>query len=257
MPTLSDRRHCRRNSPISSKGVPDARELSRDVLQCPEHRRECVCVARRHDRRHRSIDRSDSTTTTTPTTNSSPSPRTKSGHEQYRHVMRSVLQQFGGIDRRRVFRRRCGLGEHGGRRHTDVPAAEPLLARFRSSRPTNYAFQALAAHGMSPRVFADVMRKLQQEYPDDDVGELRLDPSAQRRTHRARRSGGRCVREEKTLTQPSACSSSGMILNRSPTRPKSATSKIGASPSLLIATIVPASLMPVRCWIAPEMPIAM
>ena len=35
----------------------------------------------------------------------------------------------------------------------------------------------------------------------------------------------------------------------------SAISKIGASPSLLIATIVPASLMPVRCWIAPQMPI--
>ena len=53
-----------------------------------------------------------------------------------------------------------------------------------------------------------------------------------------------------------ACSSSGTSLNRSPTSPKSAISKIGASASLLIATIVPASLMPVRCWIAPEMPIA-
>jgi hypothetical protein len=36
----------------------------------------------------------------------------------------------------------------------------------------------------------------------------------------------------------------------------SATSKIGASASLLMATMVPASLMPVRCWIAPEMPTA-
>ncbi len=42
-----------------------------------------------------------------------------------------------------------------------------------------------------------------------------------------------------------------------PTRPISATSKIGASPSLLMATMVRASLMPVRCWMAPEMPIAM
>src|SRR2546423_13316317 len=45
-----------------------------------------------------------------------------------------------------------------------------------------------------------------------------------------------------------------MIWNRSPTRPMSATSKIGASLSLLMATMVRASLMPVRCWIAPEMP---
>ena len=56
--------------------------------------------------------------------------------------------------------------------------------------------------------------------------------------------------------QPSAFSSSGTIWNRSPTRPMSAISKIGASPSLLIATMVPASLMPVRCWMAPEMPMA-
>ncbi len=50
--------------------------------------------------------------------------------------------------------------------------------------------------------------------------------------------------------------SSGTILNRSPTRPTSATWKIGASSSLLIAMIVLESFMPARCWIAPEMPIA-
>jgi hypothetical protein len=52
-------------------------------------------------------------------------------------------------------------------------------------------------------------------------------------------------------------SSSGTMVKRSPTIPMSATSKIGASESLLMATIVRASLMPVRCWMAPEMPIAM
>jgi hypothetical protein len=41
----------------------------------------------------------------------------------------------------------------------------------------------------------------------------------------------------------SSFSISGTRLNRSPTRPMSATSKIGASESLLIATIVRASLM--------------
>src|SRR3546814_6389458 len=52
--------------------------------------------------------------------------------------------------------------------------------------------------------------------------------------------------------QESAASSSGNTLNRSPTSPMSAISKIGASPSLLMATIVPASLMPVRCWRSEE-----
>ncbi len=50
--------------------------------------------------------------------------------------------------------------------------------------------------------------------------------------------------------------SSGTILKRSPTSPMSATWKIGASSSLLMAMIVFKSFMPARCWIAPEMPIA-
>ncbi len=50
--------------------------------------------------------------------------------------------------------------------------------------------------------------------------------------------------------------SSGTTLNRSPTRPMSATWKIGASSSLLIATMTLESFMPARCWIAPEMPTA-
>ena len=50
--------------------------------------------------------------------------------------------------------------------------------------------------------------------------------------------------------------SSGTTLNRSPTKPISATWKIGASSSLLIAMIVFESFIPARCWIAPEMPTA-
>ena len=49
---------------------------------------------------------------------------------------------------------------------------------------------------------------------------------------------------------------SGTILNRSPTRPMSATWKIGASSSLLIAMMTFESFIPARCWIAPEMPTA-
>ena len=51
--------------------------------------------------------------------------------------------------------------------------------------------------------------------------------------------------------------SSGTAANRSASRPKSATLKIGASGSLLIATITLESFMPAKCWIAPEMPAAM
>ena len=48
----------------------------------------------------------------------------------------------------------------------------------------------------------------------------------------------------------------GMIVNRSPTTPKSASWKMGASASLLTATIVFEVCMPARCWMAPEMPTA-
>src|SRR5262249_17208256 len=50
--------------------------------------------------------------------------------------------------------------------------------------------------------------------------------------------------------------SCGTTLNRSPTTPKSASSRIGASGSLLITMMVFEVCMPARCWIAPEMPTA-
>src|SRR6478672_11542442 len=53
------------------------------------------------------------------------------------------------------------------------------------------------------------------------------------------------------LTASVAC---GSTVNRSPTTPKSTSSKIGASSSLLTATIVLDVCMPARCWMAPEMP---
>jgi hypothetical protein len=46
----------------------------------------------------------------------------------------------------------------------------------------------------------------------------------------------------------------GTISNRSPTTPKSATSKIGAFWSLLMAAMVREPFMPTTCWIAPLMP---
>ncbi len=58
------------------------------------------------------------------------------------------------------------------------------------------------------------------------------------------------------LCASSALMSCGTTVNRSPTIPKSAMSKIGASGFLSIATIVRAVCMPARCWMAPEIPSA-
>ena len=44
----------------------------------------------------------------------------------------------------------------------------------------------------------------------------------------------------------------GRIENRSPTTPRSAMRKMGASASLLMATMCFEDDMPARCWIAPE-----
>src|SRR4051812_45025365 len=69
-----------------------------------------------------------------------------------------------------------------------------------------------------------------------------------------RPSYGLLVRQPRRfLTSSVAC---GSTVNRSPTTPKSTSSKIGASGSLLIATIVLDVCMPARCWIAPEIPLA-
>jgi hypothetical protein len=51
--------------------------------------------------------------------------------------------------------------------------------------------------------------------------------------------------------------SGGRMANRSPTTPKRESLKIGASASLLIATITLLLRIPAWCWMAPEMPQAM
>jgi hypothetical protein len=49
----------------------------------------------------------------------------------------------------------------------------------------------------------------------------------------------------------------GSTLWTSPTMPRSATEKIGASGSLLMAMMFFEPFMPTMCWVAPEMPAAM
>src|SRR5690606_21266102 len=55
----------------------------------------------------------------------------------------------------------------------------------------------------------------------------------------------------------SASISFGSTLCTSPTMPRSATPKIGASWSLLTAMMCLEPFMPTMCWVAPEMPAAM
>ncbi len=63
---------------------------------------------------------------------------------------------------------------------------------------------------------------------------------------------GVCARQP--LAVLTASVSFGTTSKRSPTTPRFATSKIGASGSLLIAMMKFDDFMPTRCWIAPEMP---
>ena len=55
----------------------------------------------------------------------------------------------------------------------------------------------------------------------------------------------------------SASMSAGSTLCTSPTIPRSATEKIGASWSLLMAMMFLEPFIPTRCWVAPEIPHAM
>ena len=69
----------------------------------------------------------------------------------------------------------------------------------------------------------------------------------------ARRAGKR----RQALSFFAASVIAGTIWKRSPTMPYVATLKIGASGSLLIATMTFDEPIPARCWIAPETPHAM
>src|SRR5262249_11978289 len=82
------------------------------------------------------------------------------------------------------------------------------------------------------------------------VGVIRQRPG------QATRSGRLGSGAQEPWRRPISSVSCGTTLNRSPTTPKSASSKIGASGSLLITMMVFEVCMPARCWIAPEMPTA-
>ncbi len=89
------------------------------------------------------------------------------GHQQYRHVMRSVLQQSAVAIVTAYFAGDVGSAS------TVVVAIPTFLLQNHYSRDfetqaDDYAFQALAAHGISPRAFANVMREFQKQDAGDD-----------------------------------------------------------------------------------------
>ena len=112
-----------------------------------------------------------------------------------------------------------------------------------------------AAHGVRRRVRALGLA--------DDRGRRAGPPrpalSGAHHARRPGREGGRGVRGAsgaQPLRLVISSVAAGRTVCRSPTTPKSTSSKIGASSSLLTATIVFEVCMPARCWIAPEMPLA-
>ena len=73
-------------------------------------------------------------------------------------------------------------------------------------------------------------------------------PGAELRSRRLAQRAQRALR---------ASMSAGTTLWTSPTTPRSAMPKIGASPSLLTQMMLSEPFMPTMCWVAPEMPSAM
>lgn len=85
------------------------------------------------------------------------------GHEQYRHLMRAVLQDSGVIVVGAFL-----SGDVGSASAVVVTIPAFLLqnhySRAFETEADDYAFSALKAHGLSPRYFAEVMRKFEKKY---------------------------------------------------------------------------------------------
>jgi Zn-dependent protease with chaperone function len=106
------------------------------------------------------------------------------GHQQYHHVMRSVLQGSAVAIVAAYF-----AGDVGSASTVVVGIPTFLLqnhySRAFEAQADDYALALLAAHDISPRAFADVMRKFDKEYPDqEDLAYLSTHPlNAERIAH--------------------------------------------------------------------------
>jgi predicted Zn-dependent protease len=91
----------------------------------------------------------------------------EAGHQHYRHVLRSVLEDS------LVAIVAASFAGDAGSASTVVVAVPTFLLQSHYSRDfeaqaDDYALELLAARNISPRAFADVMRKFEKEYPDED-----------------------------------------------------------------------------------------
>ena len=128
------------------------------------------------------------------------------------------------------------------RRHARAPARRPARQRARPERQRGPAAIASTGAAAPARPGARERRRARRARP-------RPCPRAAWRDYPpALAPAGQPFRRRISAT---AC---GRTVNRSPTTPKSAISKIGASGSELIATIVPDACMPPRWCTAPETP---
>ena len=92
------------------------------------------------------------------------------GHERYHHVVRSVLRESAVAIIAAFFAADVSSA-------STVVVAIPVFllqnsySRAFESEADDYAFKELSAHDISPRVFADAMRKFQKEYGDDGAAD--------------------------------------------------------------------------------------
>jgi Zn-dependent protease with chaperone function len=92
------------------------------------------------------------------------------GHEQYRHVVRSVLRESAVAIVAAFFAADVSSA-------STVVVAIPVFllqngySRTFEAEADDYALKELAAHNISPHVFADAMRKLQKEYGEGDAAD--------------------------------------------------------------------------------------
>jgi predicted Zn-dependent protease len=109
----------------------------------------------------------------------------EAGHQHYRHVLRSVLQDSV------VAIVAANFAGDAGSASSVVVAVPTFLLQSSYSRDfeaqaDDYAFGLLAANDISTRAFADVMRKFDKQYPDaDDMSYLSSHPLNAQRIARA------------------------------------------------------------------------
>ena len=148
-------------------------------------------------------------------------------------------------------RRRAGPARRGRRSRRSTPGRCTSARAVATTGPTASTCAARARPGLHRRRSCGAAASGRCGAAAGD-----LTPDARTPPAGAGRGRSSYVRAGQPLRSLTFSVAAGSTECRSPTTPKSTSSKIGASGSLLTATIVFEVCMPARCWIAPEMPLA-